>query len=105
MVSQHPLPGLGDGEVMRMRVAPRLPQAQSVHSSVISPAPPPWKIVIPAADGTELLVLREENGMLVAEGDESRWSEAAKRFVHGMLQWAGQAGLNWKDEAAREAGR
>lgn len=58
-----------------------------------------WRFVITAADGAELLVLREENGMLVAEGDESRWTEAAKRFVGMVLQWTGQSPVPWKDEA------
>lgn len=60
---------------------------------------PAFSIVIPAADGTVLLELTEQNGMLVARGDESRWDEAAKRFIYGMLQWSGQAGIRWKDEA------
>lgn len=109
MVSQHPQ----QPEVMKMRLAPRAPQGQPhrpPHGEMIVPgdsfsipAAPPWRIVIPAADGTELLVMREENGLLVVEGEESRWDEAAKRFLHGMMQWAGQAGITWKDEV-RKAG-
>lgn len=107
MVSQHPQ----QPEVMKMRLAPKVAQGQPPYGEVIVPgagtsiqvAPPPWRIVIPAADGTELLVMREENGLLVVEGDESRWDEAAKRFLHGMMQWAGQVGIPWKDEV-RKAG-
>jgi hypothetical protein len=62
-------------------------------------APPPWRIEIPAADGTMLLVLREEAGCLVAEYDESRVNEAARRFLAEMMRWAGGAGIAWKDEA------
>lgn len=108
MVDHYPEP-----EVMKMRLAPRAPQGQAppppdvinsnVTGAVTSPAPPPWRFVITAADGAELLVLREENGMLVAEGDESRWTEAARRFVGVVLQWAGQARVPWKDEARKAA--
>lgn len=66
--------------------------------------PPPWRIEINASDGTNLVVFREENGMLVVEGDESRWDEGAKRFLHGMMQWAGGAGIRWKDEARKAGG-
>lgn len=101
MVSHHP------DQPMRMRLgrppvqgtAPA-PQVQSLN---IPAVPPPWKFIVAAADGTELLVMREENGMLVVEGDESRWDEGAKRFLHGVMQWSGQAGINWKD-GARKAG-
>lgn len=72
-------------------------------SAIVAAGPMPWNITIPAADGAPLLVMREENGLLVVEGDESRWSEAAKRFLYGMMQWSGQAGIRWKDEA-RHAG-
>jgi len=108
MVSQYPPP---DPEVMKMRLAPRAAQPQrAAHPEVITSgipssalAPPPWNITLLAADSTELLVMREENGLLVVEGDESRWDEAAKRFLYAMMQWAGQAGITWKDEV-RKAG-
>jgi hypothetical protein len=106
MVSQHPQ----QPDAMRMRLRPKASAAPPgvfapdvLASSFLPAAPPPWNITIPAADGTPLLVMREENGLLVVEGDESRWTEAAKRFVHGMMQWAGQAGINWKDEARKAA--
>jgi hypothetical protein len=110
MVSQHPQ----QPEVMKMRLAPRAPQGQPPRpphgemivpgASVSIPAAPPWNITIPSSEGgPPLLVMREENGLLVVEGDESRWDEAAKRFLHGMMQWAGQASITWKDEV-RKAG-
>lgn len=63
-----------------------------------------FRIEIPAEDGTMLLVLREENGCLVVEGDESRWDEGAKRFLHAMMQWSGLAGIRWQDEVRKAAG-
>jgi hypothetical protein len=110
MVSQFPQ----KPDVMRMRLRPgaqpplaRVQPPDAVTSSVpaitSSLAPPPWRFEVRAADGAELLVMREEHGLLVVEGDESRWDEAAKRFLHGVMQWAGQAGIPWKDEA-RKAG-
>jgi hypothetical protein len=88
-------------EQMRKRLAPG-PEASAPGFIIASNlAPPSWRIEIPAADGTMLLVLREENGRLVAEGDESRWDEAARRFIGVMMQWAGGYGINWKDDARR----
>jgi len=111
MVSQYPPQ---KPEVMKMRLAPRAAQPQRVappevitsdipSSALLPAAPPPWTITVPAADGTPLLTMREENGFLVVEGDESRWDEGAKKFLYGMMQWAGQAGITWKDEV-RKAG-
>lgn len=80
------------------------PGPVTASGSIANLVPPPWKIVIPASDGTELLVLREENGLLVVEGDESRWSESAKKFLFGMMQWAGGAGIRWKDEVRKSGG-
>lgn len=71
--------------------------------AVAKSAAPPFRIVIPAADGTELLVMTEVNGMLSVTGDESRWDEGAKRFLYGMMQWSGQVGIRWKDEVAKAA--
>jgi hypothetical protein len=91
-------------EVMRMRMRP---VASGTINRVLPPgpssfaAPPPWRFVIPAADGTELLVMREEEGRLVVEGDESRWDEGARAFLHHVMQWCGQAGITWKDEARK----
>ena len=98
MTSEYP-------EQMRKRLAPG-PDVMSVPGdfTIASLVPPPWRIEVPAADGTLLLVLREEDGRLVAEGDESRWDEAAKRFLHAMMQWAGGAGIRWKDEVRKAAG-
>lgn len=102
MVSQHPLPPERQPEVMRMR----LPAAQGlppvVMPGTIAPvAPPPWRFEIGAADGTPLLVMYERDGLLVVEGDESRWDEGAARFLHHVMQWSGQAGIAWKDRARR----
>ena len=92
-------------EQMRKRLTPPGEVIQGPPGVIIASnlAPPPWRIEIPAADGTMLLVLREEDGRLVAEGDESRWDEAARRFIGVMMQWAGGYGIPWKDEA-RKAG-
>jgi hypothetical protein len=66
--------------------------------------PPPWSIELKSpADGKLLLTMREKDGLLVVEGDESRWADSAKRFVGEMLKWAGQTGIRWKDEARRAA--
>jgi hypothetical protein len=99
VTSQYP-------EQMRKRLTPSAPQAvpQDFIIAASNLAPPPWRIEVTGSDGTVLLVLREENGLLVAEGDESRWDEAAKRFLHGMMQWAGGAGIRWKDDARRAGG-
>jgi hypothetical protein len=93
MVSQYPGP---DDKSVR-----RLVPTRARTSSPVSPlgGRPAFRIEIPAEDGTMLLVLREVNGRLVAEGDESRWDEAARRFIYAMCQWAGQFPLRWKDEA------
>lgn len=106
MVSQYPPQ---KPEVMRMRmrtaasgtVTSRVPVGPEDQFAI--PVPPPWRIVISAPDGVELLVMREQHGRLVVEGDESRWDEGARRFVHSLMQWSGQAGIAWKDEA-RKAG-
>jgi hypothetical protein len=88
----------------------RLPPGAAVAQSAGTPARgarPPFSIVIPAADGTELVRMTEEGGRLVVTGDESRWDEGARRFLHGMMQWSGQVGIAWKDEvrkAAQEGG-
>lgn len=98
MTSQYP-------EQMRKRLTPPGP-VDSAPGIIIASnlAPPPWRIEINAADGTMLVTFREENGCLVVEGDESRWDEAAKRFLHGMMQWAGGAGIRWKDDVRKAAG-
>jgi len=97
VTSQYP-------EEMRKRLTPSGPVMQG-NIAPANLAPPPWRIEIPSADGsTMLLILREEDGRLIAEGDESRWSDAAKRFVGVMMQWAGGHSINWKDEARRAAG-
>jgi hypothetical protein len=99
VTSQYP-------EQMRKRLTSSAQQVQPQDFIITAAnlAPPPWRIEIPASDGTMLLVLREEDGRLVAEGDESRWDEAAKRFVGVMMQWAGGYGIRWKDEARRVGG-
>jgi glycerol-3-phosphate dehydrogenase len=66
---------------------------------------PEFRIEIKAADGiTDLLVLREQNGYLVVEGDEAHWPEATLRFLQQMRQWSGQVGLRWQDEVQKAAG-
>lgn len=42
---------------------------------------PPPAITIHADDGTELLRITRDGGCLDVTGDESRWTEAAARFV------------------------
>lgn len=103
MVSQHP------EQPMRMRLTPQVPRMPTSVAAgmplnetfIVPAAPPPWKFVVTASDGTELLVMREEDGRLVVEGDESRWGEGARRFLYAVMQWSGQAGIAWKDEARR----
>jgi len=77
--------------------------APAAQGAVIAPARgPKFVIVIPAEDGTELVRMTEdERGFLVVTGDESRWDEGAKRFLHGMMQWSGVVGIRWKDEVIR----
>jgi hypothetical protein len=65
---------------------------------------PEFRIEIKAADGGMLLLLREQDGYLIVEGDESRWPEATMRFLQQMRQWAGQVGLRWQDEVQKAAG-
>lgn len=99
MVSQYPAPE----ERMMKRIGPPLDgPANIMNAGVIAAAnlvPPPWRIEIPANDGTMLLVLREENGQLCAEYDESRVNEAARALLTEMMRWSGGAGIHWKDEA------
>ena len=74
----------------------------SAGMSPIRPQAPRFSIVIPAADGTELVRMTEDDsGRLVVTGDESRWDEGAKRFLHGMMQWSGVVGVPWKGEVLR----
>lgn len=95
-----------------MRLAPPAVRAGGSHVPASSSAVVPegsalkvpatsFNIEIPAPDGTVLLRLFERDGMLCATGDETRWDEAAKRFLYGMLQWSGQIPLRWKDEARK----
>lgn len=84
------------------RMVSRLAGA-SVQQSVIAPVPAPkFSITIAAEDGTELVRMTEDpQGRLAVTGDESRWDEGAKRFLHGMMQWSGVVGVRWKDEVLR----
>lgn len=102
-----------DENAMRMRLTPgTAPVSQNMIvqppdsvTSVAGLVPPPWRIEIPGAQGAPpLLVLREENGLLVVEGDESRWTEGAKKFLFGMMNWAGGAGIRWKDDVRAAGG-
>jgi hypothetical protein len=65
---------------------------------------PPFRIEIRGQDEALLLVFREQDGYLVIEGDESRWTEGAMRFLQQMRQWSGQVGLRWPDEVEKAAG-
>lgn len=103
MVSQHGDPGRMVARLIPPSTAPQRMSLHTASSPAVIPVPPPWRFVVTAADGTELLVMREEGGRLVVEGDESRWDEGARRFLHGVMQWSGQAGITWKDEARRAA--
>lgn len=95
MVSRMPMAGPPPG--------PGAPQSIPGNLGLRGQGQPPFKIEIFAPDGALLLELSEQNGMLTARGDEARWDEGAKRFLYGMLQWSGQVGIRWKDEAI-EAG-
>ena len=81
------------------RMVSRLP-VQGPQQAAAAPATgPKFLIVIPAEDGTELLRMTEDgSGRLSVSGDESRWDEGAKRFLHHMMQWSGVIGVRWKDE-------
>lgn len=80
-----------------LAVAPGLITAASLR--------PAFDIIIDAADGTRLLRMYEdEQGRLQCEGDESRWGEAAMRFLHGMMTWSGQVGIPWKEEVRKAMG-
>jgi hypothetical protein len=46
-------------------------------------------IVIQADDGTELLRFTWDDGRLDVAGDESRWTEAASRFITEMRRMVG----------------
>ena len=76
---------------MTMRLATPAPPA-SGFGATVSSGRPPFNITIEAADGATLLVLREVNGRLVAEGDESRWDE---RFVRYLQDDPEQRGTRW----------
>lgn len=60
-------------------------------------------VILSMGDGAELLTMREEGGRLVIGGDESRWDEGAKAFLHQMMQWSGQVGIRWRAEVIRAA--
>lgn len=90
----------------------RLPPGAVIADPAAARAPvelprPAFNILVAAQDGTELVTMTERDGRLVVGGDESRWDEGAKRFLHGLMQWSGQVGIAWKDEvkkAAQEGG-
>lgn len=77
----------------------------SVQQVPMRPSRPEFRIEIKAADGAMLLLLREEHGRLVIEGDESRWTEGAMKFLQHMRMWSGQEGLSWQDEVQKGAGQ
>lgn len=85
------------------RMVSRIPAAAIQPASAsIRPGAPRLSIIIPAADGTELVRMTEDDaGRLVITGNEARWDEGAKRFLHGMMQWSGVVGVRWKDEVLR----
>lgn len=97
MVAQYP-------EHMRKRLVPLDGPANAVPPpgmTIADLAPPPWRIEILAADGTMLLVLREENGRLAADYDPLKLTEAARALLLETLRMAGGAGINWKDEVRK----
>jgi hypothetical protein len=90
------------GQERDERMVSRIPAASPVPLREPGQAMPRFMIVIPAADGTELLRMTEdEAGRLSVTGDESRWDEGARRFLHVMMQWSGVVGIRWKEEAIR----
>lgn len=90
---------------MSFRLLPGRSSTPQRNGTPIDAGRPPFSILITAADGAELLRLYEEDGRLKVAGDESRWDEAAKRFLHGMMQWSGQVGLQWKSEVLKAGGQ
>lgn len=96
-----PVPPVPEDQ-MRMRLKPGR-TVSPMAGTAISNGRPPFNITITGQDGDPLLIMREVNGRLTVEGDESKWDEAAKRFLYGMMQWSGQVGLHWKDEARKTA--
>lgn len=83
---------------MVMRLSPGVlagpPGAQAVSG------PPPFNIVIRAADGAELVTITEKDGKLSVGGDRSRWEEGAVIFLDQMMQWSGAMGIRWREEVA-----
>jgi hypothetical protein len=96
-----PVPPVPEDQ-MKMRLRPRVSRLPAPQGgSILNAGRPPFNITIEGADGQPLLVMREVNGRLVVEGDEGKWDEAAKRFLHSMLQWTGQFPVRWKDEVRK----
>lgn len=92
------MPQPRDEQMVSRLVAP----PGAVQATQIRPGAPKFNIVIPAEDGTELVRMTEDaQGRLVITGEESRWDEGAKRFLHGMMQWSGVVGVRWKDEVLK----
>jgi hypothetical protein len=79
------------------------PDENAVNLAPLRRGRPEFRIEMRAADGALLLVLREQDGYLVVEGDESRWHESAMLFLQQMRQWSGQVGLRWPDEVQKAA--
>jgi hypothetical protein len=86
---------------MVMRIPAGTPMKTIITKSDLRPK---FDITITARNGAELVHMTEDDdGHLVITGDESRWDEGAKRFLHAMMQWSGEVGIRWKDEAKKAA--
>ena len=71
---------------MRWNATPVAVTADGIDIQIVQPPPP--SITIMAEDGAELLRLTWPDGRLEVTGDESRWTEAAARFIAGMRKLA-----------------
>jgi hypothetical protein len=82
--------------------APRNPAGGLGHAVVRNTAPKFNIVISSSVDGAELVRMTEdERGCLVVTGNEARWDEGAKRFLHEMMQWSGLVGINWKSDVVK----
>ena len=105
MMRLGPVPGASGFPPSHVEQYVAVPDENAVSFPAARSGRPEFRIEIRAADGASLLVLREQDGYLVIEGDESRWPEATMRFLQQMRQWSGQVGLRWQDEVQKAAGQ
>ncbi len=92
-----------DGSMtMRLTADAPLTGAPGGGSIVRSGSRPPFQIVIPDAEGNVLVRFGERDGVLFCEGDETRWTEGARRFVRVLMEWSGQVGISWREAATQE---